>query len=316
MARWPASEAGHRAGSRATLRQSLPRVLARALAAFAFLLHPASAWAEAPAAHLSFARHGTVLRAATLSDLLSIAPSRTVRVFEPYEGREVAFEAVPLAAVLDAIYSESWRNEEELLFTCLDGYQPGVPVARALAHAAWLAFARADQPEFKLWKLESGSRHWVALGPFYLIWENLDDPEIRQAGDYGWPYQLATIDLVRTQERFPNMFPPPASSSQAMAGFRAFRVHCSRCHRINGDGGTVGQELNTPVSPLDYREREWLARFISDPSAVRPASRMPALDEALADRTSTVAAILAYLEVMARARPVAGTASREPALPR
>lgn len=256
-----------------------------------------------PPTALKFLRHTQATGELRLSELREMPAARTIRVFEPYEEREVAFHAVPLPDVLDAAYSSSWREEEELLFTCLDGYQPGIPVARVLAHSAWLAFGRADQDDFAVWKHESGRRQWIPLAPLYLVWENLSNAQLRDDGDYGWPYQLTAIDLVRTRDRFPNMLPPEGASRRAQAGFREFRAHCSRCHRINGDGGTIGQELNDPVSPLDYRDSDWLARWISDPRAVNPETRMPPLNLALADRERVIRDILEYLETMAAARP-------------
>ena len=59
------------------------------------------------------------------------------------------------------------------------------------------------------------------------------------------------------------------------AGFRAFRVHCSKCHRLNGEGGTIGPELNLGANPVEYRSREWLHGWIDDPAGTRPGSAAP-----------------------------------------
>ena len=82
----------------------------------------------------------------------------TVNPDEPYEERDVVFEAFPFADVLDLVYSPSWRSEEEILFTCSDGYQPTLPVQRVVDHQAWLAFDRADAAGFTIEKFESGAR--------------------------------------------------------------------------------------------------------------------------------------------------------------
>jgi mono/diheme cytochrome c family protein len=218
-------------------------------------------------------------------------------VFEPYEAQEVDFVALPFAAVLDAVYGSGWRREEELLFTCSDGYQPTVPVQRAIDHRAWLAFERKGQG-FTIRKSEAGELRTVALGPFYLIWENLDDAQVRQEADYGWPYQLVGVDLIRTRDRFPGMLPPADASSAALAGFRGFRVHCSKCHKVNGEGGSIGPELVAAASPLAHRDRAYLRRWIEDPAKIQPNARMPALNPALPDRARAIDEILAYLEAM------------------
>lgn len=258
---------------------------------------------------LRFARHGEPVATATLANLRGQFPSSRVRVHEPYEAGEVAFEALPFAAVLDAIYSPSWRDEEELLFTCRDGYQPTVPVQRVLQHRAWLAFDRVGEQGFSILKLESGQRKRIELDPFYLIWENLDDTNLSHEEDYGWPYQLVGVDLIRTADRFPRMLPPAGAPEEVRDGFAAFRVHCSRCHTMNGEGGRIGPELNAPVSAVELRDAAWLRRWLDDPSQIAPDSRMPRLNPALPDRERTLSAILSYLEAMSRAKP-APTAGR------
>lgn len=275
---------------------------AAALAALALLASPAAAGEDAS---LLFASDGKLVARHDLSWLRGLGP-REVTVFEPYEAREVRFEAVRFADVLDAVYGEAWRGREELLFSCRDGYQPTLPVRRVLEHEAWLAFDRADEEGFAIWKRESGRRQRIELAPFYLIWENLEDARIRLEHDYGWPYQLVAIDLIDARDRFPAMAPPEGAPARVRAGFEAFRIHCGKCHRLNGEGGTVGPELNDAVSPVEYRRREWLRMWIDDPSRIAPDARMPPLNPDLPDRQATIDAILAYLEAMAQARRAAG----------
>ncbi len=49
---------------------------------------------------------------------------------------------------------------------------------------------------------------------------------------------------------------------------------CGVCHAVGGEGGTVGPAL-THIGRV--RDRDWLSRYLRDPSAVRPDSRMPQL---------------------------------------
>jgi mono/diheme cytochrome c family protein len=261
---------------------------------------------------LQFARHGNAVATLDRAALQQIQEPRVVRVFEPYEGAEARFEALPLPVVLDHVYGPSWRDEEELLFTCRDGYQPTVPVRRVLAHSAWLAVDRPGVQGFTIDKLESGRRQRIDLSPAYLVWENLDDAQIREEGDYGWPYQLVGVDVVRARDRFPRMAPPVAAPADVHAGFRAFRVHCSRCHTVNGDGGRIGPELNGPVPSVSVRDADWLRRWIEDPSEILPTARMPRLNPALADREAIIDEILAYLRAMAAARPAGPRAEADP----
>ena len=231
--------------------------------------------------------------------LREIARAQGVRVFEPYEEREVEFLALPLAAVLDSVYGADWRKDDELLFTCRDGYQPTVPVARVLAHQAWLAFERPNAPAFAIHKFESGRHQDVPIGPFYLIWENVKDAQVRAEGDYGWPYQLVGVELIRSRDRFPRMAPPVSAPVQVQQGFALFRIHCSRCHTVNGEGGNVGPELNAAASPAGRRDPTWLRAWIADPERVAPGTRMEPLNPALPDRDAVIASIIAYLQAIA-----------------
>ena len=273
--------------------------------AFALVLASAATPARADDSALAFRRRGEAVASRDLAALRKLAHAETVRVWEPYEQREVAFLALRFDAVLDALYGAGWRSEEELLFTCRDGYQPSVPVARVVAHRAWLAFARESVP-FSIEKRESGRVSEISLAPYYLVWENLADAQVRAEGDYGWPYQLVGVELIRTRDRFPQLAPPADASSAAQRGFREFRIHCSRCHPLNGEGGGIGPELNGAAHPAGRRDPAWLRRWIDAPSRLVPTARMEPLNPTLPDRDAVLDAIIAYLQVMAehpRAEP-------------
>jgi mono/diheme cytochrome c family protein len=263
--------------------------------AFALLALPA----RGDDAALAFRRHGELLATRSLAELKKTTGAQSVRVFEAYEQREVSFRALRFDRVLDAVYGAEWRGAEELLFTCRDGYQPTVPVARVVAHQAWLAFEREGTPTFSIRKLESGRRQDVPLAPFYLIWENIADTQVRSEGDWGWPYQLIGVELIRSRDRFPHMAPSASAPPQVQEGFAAFRIHCSRCHTVNGDGGQIGPELNRGPGAAGRRDAAWLRDWIDDPSRIAPATRMERLNPALPDRDAVIASIIAYLQAIA-----------------
>lgn len=295
---------GHQAANARTLRPTLARV--RALAAFwlggCLLLGGSLAAAAGSSAELAFSRHSEPVATRDIAWLRSAVPMRAVRVIDPYEEAEVEFEAFAFDAVLDAVYGRSWREEEEVLFHCRDGYQPTVPVERILEHRAQLAFARRDRADFTLRKRESGVLKQIDLAPFYLVWENLDDTRLRAEGDYGWPYQLIALDLIRARDHFPKMAPDLSAPAVVQAGFAVFRVHCSRCHAINGEGGSVGPELNGPTPAAIHRDTAWLRRWIDDPSRVLPTARMERLNPALPERERAIDEVIRYLQAMASAK--------------
>ena len=251
---------------------------------------------------------GEVRKTRSVEDLARLPSKAVIRVFEPYEEQAVQFIGVPLNSVLDAVYGEGWRNWDEVLLTCRDGYQPSFPVSRLLAFDAWLAIEREDAESFSILKLERGERVEVDLSPFYLVWDNFDDPELRAQGDYGWPYQLIGFDLIDARKRFPLMTPPSDSTAQVEAGFAAFRMHCTRCHKVNGEGGVIGPELNSPVNSTEFRETSWLRQWIDNPAALLATARMPRLNPKLAGRDEMIGDLIAYLTAMSQhkvALPVA-----------
>jgi mono/diheme cytochrome c family protein len=66
--------------------------------------------------------------------------------------------------------------------------------------------------------------------------------------------------------------PRGTPSSEERAGSLVFAGTCIACHRIDGDGGEDGPDLSHIGREHD---REWLRRWINDPTAVDPAATMP-----------------------------------------
>ena len=251
------------------------------------------------ARRIDFRNDGETMKTLALGELTELAKPRRVEVFEPYEQENATFEALPLEDVLDAVYGPSWRERDAILFTCRDGYQPTIPTRRVQRHAAFLAISRSGGAGFTIDKVEQGARKRIDLRPYYVVWSNLTDDRIRIEGDYGWPYQVTGIDLVSFRSRFGDMIPKGKSSRSVLEGFEAFVVHCSRCHAINGRGGTIGPELNYPANPTEYMKIDWLRKWIDDPTDLRLAPRMPPLNQALPDRERIISDIISYLEAIA-----------------
>lgn len=248
---------------------------------------------------LEFLAESRPVTSLTVEELTRKVEARRVDVFEPYEQAEVAFTALPFERVLDEAYGPTWREHEAILFTCRDGYQPTVTVRRVLEQHAFLAIARVGDVGFTILKYEEGARKRIDLGPFYVIWDNLDDARIRSEGDYGWPYEVVQLDLVSFRSHFREMAPPIGASPKVLAGFEAYVVHCSKCHTINGRGGDIGPELNYPANPTEYMKSDWLRTWIDDPTNMRRAPRMPPLNPQLPERARVIDEIIAYLDAMA-----------------
>lgn len=248
---------------------------------------------------LSFLDRSQPVATRTSEDLTRSIEPVQVEVFEPHQRMKMTFEALPLQQVLDDVYGRIWREREAIVFTCRDGYESTIAVRRILSHSAFLALSRLGQKEFTIVDARHGAPMEVSLGPFYVIWENLDDAKIRAEDDYGWPYQVVGIELVSFDQRFGRMVPDREASKRIWAGFDAFTIHCSRCHAINGQGGSVGPELNYPANPTEYMNKGWLRRWIDDPTSMRRDPAMPPLNRNLPERDRVIEDIVQYLEAIA-----------------
>lgn len=221
-----------------------------------------------------------------------------VSVFEPHMGEIRTYRGVGFKDVLNKIYGKDWSKYEEILFTCQDGYQPSIPIAKVKTRDAYLVFGRPAGSFAIDNKLQNKLN--VALGPYYLVWENIKNQAIRADGVGDWPYQIVSIDLIMFVDKFHKLAPPKKSSEKVIKGFIAYRNHCMRCHSLNGDGGTVGIELNYPASVTEYWKEAWLKKWIIDPSQVRHKTTMPGLKEVASNSAQLSDEIVTYLKSMAK----------------
>jgi len=246
---------------------------------------------------LSFSVRGEPVAKLSLAEIREKVPASRITVWEPHEDKNVTYEGFDIDKLLAAVYGHRWKQIDEILFTCVDGYQPVLPVDRFSKHASYLVYRRLDQEAFKVQNRFQNESD-VPLGPFYLVWDNLRSDELRAEGASGWPYQVVGMDLVTFADRFPKLSPPENASEQAKKGFIAFRENCMACHTINGEGGDKAPELNYPMNVTEYLSDAWIRKWMMDPRSVRYNATMPAFashpkPDLLADE------VLAYLKAMA-----------------
>ncbi|MCI0455340.1 MAG: c-type cytochrome [Candidatus Dadabacteria bacterium] len=246
---------------------------------------------------LTFKNHGKVIKELSLEKLKKVIQSTTITVFEPTESENIRYNGFPVNNLLTGIYGDKWKETEEILFTCRDGYQKSIPSIEFKEYPSYLVYTNPDKVEFTLINRLQNNQ-LVDLGPFYLVWDNISHPELQDEGASNWPYQVTTIDLINFRDRFPNMAPPKNSPMNVKNGFLAFRQYCMACHTINGEGGEKSVELNYPVSVTEYFKESWLIKWIYNPRSVRFNTTMPALNPKLKDRETVIKDIIAYLKAM------------------
>lgn len=239
------------------------------------------AWLAVPAragdTALRFERDGALLRALSQAEIEARCGEQRVKVAaDPYYARTKTYLASPLVCVIEQGFGKpiaSLRGENFFL-RALDGYIKPASGERLAEPGGWLAFADAEQKGAqKDTSWEPIDRRQVDPGPFYLVWSG---PEQGDPHRYPWPYQLIAIEIAPFEARYPHTIPTGVPAGEpAWTGFGVFRAECVACHAINGEGGTIGPELNLPLSIVEYRPAEQIKRFIRDPAQFRYSS-MPA----------------------------------------
>ncbi len=221
----------------------------------------------------------------------------TLTVVEPHESApghrvEVAYRAFPAAPALAVALGPDWASPGgEVEFRALDGYVSRIPVARLIGGKAWLAYARADGRPFVADNLGQNQTA-VPLGPWYLIWDNRDDPALIAQGGRDWPYQTAEASVATGSDA---ALRPPGFDPSLEPGLAAAKANCLLCHKVNGWGGDKAA-ADLAALTRSLQKPDFMA-WTLNPASADAKTTMPALlPEAPApERSATAEAIYAYL---------------------
>lgn len=209
-------------------------------------------------------------------------------VDDPVYKRKQQYQGIWLLDVLrDLRHDRQSESEVYVRFRCRDGYAPIMPLSRALRGKALIAFRDTHAAPANDWQPLPGAENPGTPAPSYLVWvSSTGDPE-----EYPWPYQMVSIELVSSSEALAGLAPGTSQVGQAL-----FVKHCSKCHAINGVGGTLGPELNSPCNVTEYWNLRLLRHFIAKASSVRNGTKMPDFDS-LPDKD--IQSLVEYLQSMA-----------------
>jgi mono/diheme cytochrome c family protein len=225
--------------------------------------------------------------------------AQSVKVVEPHESHpsqttDVTYRAVPAIQVLDHLLGRGWRSaDNDVVFLATDKYQFAGSIDEFERYKAYFAFARADGKPFTV-EIEKGKP--IALGPYYLIWDNINAPALIKRDGYAWPFQVTRVEL-RPKSDYDRLL--PANPSRPVRdGFALVKQYCLTCHQIANIGGRKKDtDLRQSVCPL--RDSQ-LKALINNPSDASRAAGMPALNEWLQgeERKRTIDLIVAYFRAM------------------
>lgn len=226
---------------------------------------------------------GEKIKTQNITDLKKLFKTHQITNQDPVYKKKVTFLAFSLTEILEFMGPID-PSFNEISFTAIDGYSPSMPTKDALKHKAFIAFREKSRTNgFSLDK----------IAPYYIIWEN--DSSVPE--HYPRPYQLTKITVTSFQEKFKEIYPKAlAENENAADGFLLFRKHCIRCHSINGIGGKVGPELNSPNNVLEYWDNAKIKVFIQDPNAFRGNSIMPKIPELTSQDVEKIVSYFSFMK--------------------
>ena len=160
-------------------------------------------------------------------------------------------------------------KETKIVFECIDGYKPEMPLTLFLASKPYLAFKDVDAKGTD-WEPITKNGNKMDAAPFYLVYT--DAPA--EDDHYKWPYNLIKIHLEPIDKSKAVLYPKDQSK---VVGYNLFQNQCITCHAINGIGGEMGPELNYPKSVTEYWIETELVDYIVNPASFRNKAKMPIL---------------------------------------
>jgi cytochrome c2 len=213
---------------------------------------------------LKFLVSGRAVKEITLSELKSKLETHTIELYDTEYKKPKRYLGFTVQDVLALGFGDELNNPDftDIAFTALDGYESVSVLLKMKEKGGYIVFADLDSNNW-----EPIGRTDASPGPFYLVWTGKDQlPE----NEYPWPWQIASINIMRFPDQYPLVHPQGAGKdSAAYKGYDIFKGRCVRCHSMNQQGGKVGPDLNAPRSIVTYRSEYMIKEFITHPSAYR-----------------------------------------------
>jgi len=167
-------------------------------------------------------------------------PRRSFRAREPVSGREVRFEGVSLADLLQGEARPEKRADVAVVRT-RGGTAVAIPLVRILELKPVLA-DRADGKPVADWAREAT----VSGEAWLLAWPNLDQPglDFDPRARWWWAAGVSKVVLESWLATYGKALRVPAGApDEARRGAEEAELHCMPCHPLRGAGGERGPDL-------------------------------------------------------------------------
>jgi cytochrome c2 len=202
---------------------------------------------------------------------------------------------------LDELKRALGSDADMVVAIAADGYRSNYPAAYLSAHHPVLVLTVNGEAQQGWPKTHEGN---MALGPYVIanpgftpsfkVLSHSDEAQI--------PFQVVRLDFRNEREVFGPIAPHGsyAADSPVMQGYKIAQQNCYRCHNMGAEGGHMASVPWAVVGALAKGNAEFFARYVRNPQAVNPSSRMAASPEY---DDQTIAALRAYFSTFAAGGP-------------
>ena len=211
-------------------------------------------------------------------------PTEVITVIEPHLSSahlqtRVQYRGWRVEDVLKQVLGVSWKESGTAIeFRAADGYVSRIPVQRFAQYKAYLVFERVGHQRFSVDNLNQQQKQ-VSLGPYYLIWDNIEEAMLVAEGATYWPYQVIAISISTTQLQA--LLPKGMPAGNWSGSVALTQQYCLSCHQVNAYGGDKWPG-NLAQQARKMRQDEFV-RWILEPRSVKPNTTMPGMAESASE---------------------------------
>lgn len=204
---------------------------------------------------------GKFLKSYSRSEFLNIGESKKIKFYNYNNNKSTTYLGIEIDYILKNLNIDS--NEiEEVVFNCLNGYQPYLNYQLFKNRKAYLTYKTAGAKPFT--RFSQKTKKIVDLGPYYLVWK-LDDLHQKYRFKYSSIYKIQAIDFKT------KLFKLPFNKNTNLDGFKTYKRYCLSCHKINNNGGSLSSEL---LDSKYLKSEVDFTRYVANPNSVNPNSEM------------------------------------------